>query len=155
MRFVRWIPEAGAACKPPSDQLAPASASLSLPCSFPPLPPFNGTPVTGMSAALRGTAVQQRASSARTAAAAPVQAAAVQTRKLKAKDAPKPPPPPPRKAAGGTVKVSRCWWRCEALPCRTWAGRCGRSRCARPACVSRTLHCTLLCIGQRWPLPTH
>lgn len=58
-----------------------------------------------MSAALRGTALQQRAGSARTAATAPVQAAAVQTRKLKAKDAPKPPPPPPRKAAAGTVKV--------------------------------------------------
>lgn len=130
--FVRQI----ARQRPLASPLPPVAPAppLSLPLgSFQPLPPSFDTQVTGMSAALRGTAVQQRTGSTRTAAAAPVQAAAVQTRKLKAKDAPKPPPPPPRKSAGGTMKVGgREWVQTQAAGrCRGRADRGGQG--ARPA----------------------
>ncbi len=102
-----------------------------------------------MSAALRGTAVQQRAGSARTAAVAPVQAAVVQTRKLKAKDAPKPPPPPPRKAAGGTVKVGGCWRPGEAIalqkPGHYSAGNLGLVPARLAHCIAPSLPDLLLC----------
>ena len=133
--FVRQI----ARQRPLASPLPPVAPAppLSLPLgSFQPLPPsFEGGAVgwDGMSAALRGTAVQPRTGSTRTAAAAPVQAAAVQTRKLKAKDAPKPPPPPPRKSAGGTMKVGgREWVQTQAAGrCRGRADRGGQG--ARPA----------------------
>jgi hypothetical protein len=73
-----------------------------------PLPPTL-LQITGFSTALRGAALQQRAGSRRAPAAPqPVQAATLQTRRLKVGErAPKPPPPPPRKVApaGGTVRI--------------------------------------------------